>query len=348
MFNKNKLKVENVNMKDFGDFEPISPKYNINHCKKYFEDVKDMLLENKEMFDKTYLFIIRSTTKYKSTDLYIKNKIKLLKNFNVKISIIYNDYKENDIDKLISTIKYYMKRNKGYSFYYLLQKDYTINNIDFRYIYEGLNNAIKHNKLNLTDVEFLNPSYSNTPIFNVQLDSYQVSDKIGRIFNRNFIGKCLVGACTPVGAINMLMYYNKIKPGDNCIVYGKSDILGRPLYDMLSQMGCTVLIFNSKSNHDIYDKILHDVDHIFLCMSSSNFFNSELYNKINKYKCNIIDFGITYDNGYLAGNISNDVLKIYSRTSMNNIITVTPSGTALSTLIQILINIYLNECFIKV
>lgn len=345
MFNNKILKTETINYDDFGDFEPKSPKYNINHCKKYFEDVKDILLENKEMFDKTYLFIIRPTTECKATDLYIKNKIKLLKKFNVKVSIIYNDYKENDIDKLINTIKYYMKKNKGYSFYYLLQKDYTINNFDFRYIYEGLNNAIKYNKLNLTDVEFLNPSYSNTPIFNLQLDAYQVSNIIGSY--RNFIGKCLVGACTPVGAINMLMYYNKIKHGDNCIVYGKSDILGRPLYDILSQMGCTVLVFNSKSNQNIYDKILPDIDHIFLCMSSSNFFNSELYDKVNKDKCNIIDFGITYDDGYLAGNISKEVLESYSKTDMNNIITVTPSGTALSTLIQILINIYLNECFIK-
>lgn len=341
---KKKLESDMINMESFADFEAKSAKYNINYCKNYFETMKSELLKQKNIFNNTCLFIIRTSYECKATDLYINNKIKLLKKFGIKVCIIYLKDIRTDIDyeieKLINTMKYYIRRKKNHNFYYLLQKDSHIDNESFSYIYKNINNMIKINNLNLSDVEIINPSYLDNDSYSIQLHQFILSMKNNESFD---FSKLLIGPCTPIGAINMLKFYNKIKIGDNCIVYGKSEILGRPLYDTLSQIGCTVLTFNSNSNQTIYDSILKDVNNVFLCMSSSDFFNDELYNKIDKNKCNIIDFGINYDKGYLTGNISDSVLKDHSEKSRNSIITATPSGTALSTLIQIPINIFYNE-----
>lgn len=346
MIFKKQLKHELVSIKDFDDFKPKEPKFNISYCKDYFEDILDKVNSFKEVFNNVHLFIIRSSSDCKSTDLYINNKIKLLKMLGISVSIIYFDPKtiilNKELSKLMYTIKKYIFYNKSKSFYYLLQKDSSINNNRFLEIYKYINNSIKYNKLKLIDVEILNPFYIDSDVYSLQLNSFKNS----LVNNNNFsLYNTMIGACTPIGAVNMLKYYNKLKKGDNCIVYGKSEILGRPLSDILSQIGCTVLTFNSPSKYYIYDEILKNVDSIFLCMNSCDYFDLNLYNKINKDKCNIIDFGINYDKGYLSGNISEEVLKEHSDCKRESIITTTPSGTALTTLIQIVINILFVELY---
>ncbi len=137
-----------------------------------------------------------------------------------------------------------------------------------------------------------------------------------------------------------MLYFNKLRQGDNCIVYGRSDILGRPLYDMLSRIGCTPINFHTQSNQKVFEPIMKDIDSIFLCLDKSDFVDKKFYNKLNP-NCNIIDFGINFDKGYLDGNISKDVFNMYLKNKSEAIITATPSGTALSTLAQIALNIYM-------
>lgn len=328
-------------------FTAKSDRFGINYCKDYFDSIKNMLLNEEDTgFNDTILIIIKSDVHDPATDIYINNKIKTLNIFNIQTVVIpfpfHKENLDNDIDMLLSVIKMTCRkddlfRTKFKNQYYILQKDNSIKDI-YTDIYTKLNEKIIKRNIKLYDVELLETF--NTPFFNKQNENIKKFDNVDT-------DKCdfLIGPCTPIGAINMLLFYNKIHKGDNCIVYGKSEILGMPLLNTLIKCGCTVLSFNSLSKEEHFIDSFNNINTVFLCMDNIDFMNINQLRKYN-HNVNIIDFGINVKNvngiRKISGNITDEVLKKYKDDdSIDGIITATPSGTALSTLIQIVINIFI-------
>ena len=61
-------------------------------------------------------------------------------------------------------------------------------------------------------------------------------------------GLAKVAACTPQGVINILDFYQIPIAGKNCVVVGRSQIVGKPMALLLLQRNATVTICHSKTN----------------------------------------------------------------------------------------------------
>ena len=105
--------------------------------------------------------------------------------------------------------------------------------------------------------------------------------------------------CTPKGVIDWLKYNDYDFAGKDAVVIGRSDIVGRPLVNMLISEGATVTCCNSKSNVKMYTEL---ADIVFSAVGKPKHFNHDWFcpNNIEV----IVDIGINRDeNGKLCGDI---------------------------------------------
>ncbi len=96
--------------------------------------------------------------------------------------------------------------------------------------------------------------------------------------------------CTPLGCIEILKYYNIDVESKNIVIIGRSNLVGKPLFALLSQKfkigNATVTLCHSKSrNIDFYTK---NADIIIVAIGSPKF----LKNNMVKKNAIIIDVGI--------------------------------------------------------
>ena len=132
--------------------------------------------------------------------------------------------------------------------------------------------------------------------------------------------------CTPLGAINLLKYFNVSVEGKICAVIGRSNIVGRPLAAMLTTAGATVIHCNSKTPN--LKALTSQADIVFLATGNVKMFTKEYF----KQDAICIDFGINKDrNNKLCGdldiNSSKDVLSYW---------TSTPGGTGPLTILSLM------------
>lgn len=99
--------------------------------------------------------------------------------------------------------------------------------------------------------------------------------------------------CTPKGILEVINYFNIPTSGKNVVVFGRSNIVGRPIANLLSQReyNSTVTICHTKTNGVYYEDIVGCADIIILAVGKPNFFNKELLRYVKK-NATIIDVGI--------------------------------------------------------
>ena len=61
-------------------------------------------------------------------------------------------------------------------------------------------------------------------------------------------GKGMV-PCTPLGSLMMLQDYHGDLTGMNAVVIGRSNIVGKPMFNLLLQQSCTVTVVHSRTNN---------------------------------------------------------------------------------------------------
>ena len=198
------------------------------------------------------------------------------------------------------------------------------------------------------------------------IDSIRV-DKDVDGFSPENVGKMMLGQkcflpCTPAGILEIIKYFNIDTVGKNVTVFGRSNIVGRPMANLLSQKpyDANVTMFHSKSSKDSITQNLKESDIIILAVGSYNFFDSEKLNNIfyNSYKDNItiIDVGVnrvpdvSKKSGFkLCGDLSvsdlNHKIEIFKNSVDNRIIRYTPvpGGVGLTT-VMMLMNNTLEAC----
>ena len=153
-------------------------------------------------------------------------------------------------------------------------------------------------------------------------------------FNPMNIGKLLIGedtfiSCTPYGIIKMLEEYNIKIEGQNVVVVGRSNIVGKPLAQCLLNKNATVTICHSKT-HDLA-KHTKDADILISAVGKLNLITEDMV----KEGAVVIDVGMNRkEDGKLAGDV--DFESVSKKASY---ITPVPGGVGPMTIAMLMNNV---------
>lgn len=146
------------------------------------------------------------------------------------------------------------------------------------------------------------------------------------------VGKIMIGdfdflPCTPAGVMEMLAYENIEVEGKNCVVIGRSNIVGKPMTMLLLHKSGTVTVCHSKTQN--LTEICKKADILVAAVGRANFVTADMV----KEGAVVIDVGINRIDGKLCGDVDfENVSKIASA------ITPVPGGVGPMTIATLMQN----------
>lgn len=162
-------------------------------------------------------------------------------------------------------------------------------------------------------------------------------------FHLENVGRMMLGfdsylPATPAGIIELLKYYKIETSGKNCVVLGRSNIVGRPIANMLSAKkypgDCTVTICHSRTPN--IEEFTRRADIIIVAIGSPEFLTADMV----KDGVVIVDVGVhrvpdaTMVKGYrIVGDVKFD--EVAPRCSY---ITPVPGGVGVMTIVSLMKN----------
>lgn len=152
-------------------------------------------------------------------------------------------------------------------------------------------------------------------------------------FHPQNVGKIMIGdfdflPCTPAGVIEMLKYENIEISGKNCVVIGRSNIVGKPMSMLLLHNNATVTICHSKTKN--LKEICANADILVVAIGRAKFVSTDMV----KEGAVVIDVGMNRDqNGKLCGDVDFEAVK--DKTSY---ITPVPGGVGPMTIAMLMKN----------
>lgn len=151
---------------------------------------------------------------------------------------------------------------------------------------------------------------------------------VARFYNNR---KCFI-PCTPL-AIMELLRLNEIEvSGKHAVVVGRSNLVGRPIAELLLRKDATVTICHSKTeNLELYTK---EADILIVAVGEKNLITGDMV----KEGVVVIDVGITRENDKLYGDVKFD--EVSKKASY---ITPVPGGVGPMTVAMLLKNVL--ECY---
>ena len=108
--------------------------------------------------------------------------------------------------------------------------------------------------------------------------------------------------CTPKGIMRLLNEYQIDVVGKHCVVLGRSNLVGRPVAQLLLNENATVTICHSKTRN--LSEFTKQADIIVVAIGRAHFLTSK---DVNHAEC-IIDVGINRVDGKLVGDVAYDEL----------------------------------------
>ena len=152
-------------------------------------------------------------------------------------------------------------------------------------------------------------------------------------FHPENVGKLVIGekgfvSCTPAGVIQLLKHSNIEIAGKNCVVVGRSNIVGKPMALLMLRENATVTIAHSKTQN--LKELCKTADILIVAIGKPRFITSEYI----KEGAVVIDVGIHRDeNNKLCGDVKyEDVVEIASA------ITPVPGGVGPMTIAMLMNN----------
>ncbi|MCH5190244.1 MAG: bifunctional methylenetetrahydrofolate dehydrogenase/methenyltetrahydrofolate cyclohydrolase FolD [Oscillospiraceae bacterium] len=134
--------------------------------------------------------------------------------------------------------------------------------------------------------------------------------------------------CTPAGIIEMLKYYNIQISGKECVVIGRSNIVGKPMAMLLLQNSGTVTICHSKTEN--LSDVTRRADILVAAVGKANFVTADMV----KDGAVVIDVGMNRnEEGKLCGDV--DFPNVKDKCSY---ITPVPGGVGPMTITMLLNN----------
>lgn len=151
-------------------------------------------------------------------------------------------------------------------------------------------------------------------------------------FHPTNVGKIMIGdyyflPCTPAGVMEMLSYEGIAVEGKNCVVIGRSNIVGKPMNMLLLHKNGTVTICHSKTKN--LKEICKNADILVAAVGRPNFVTADMV----KAGAVVIDVGINRVDGKLCGDV--DFENVAPKTSA---ITPVPGGVGPMTIAMLMQN----------
>ena len=159
------------------------------------------------------------------------------------------------------------------------------------------------------------------------------ADKDVDAFHASNVGKIMIGEydflpCTPAGVMEILKHYDVNPEGKNCVVIGRSNIVGKPMAMLLLHDNGTVTICHSRTLN--LKKITKGADILVAAVGRPKFVKADMV----KDGAVVIDVGIhRMDDGKLCGDV--DFEKVKDKASM---ITPVPGGVGPMTIAMLMKN----------
>lgn len=143
-----------------------------------------------------------------------------------------------------------------------------------------------------------------------------------------FLGDKSLISCTPLGVLKILQHYNIDIEGKECVVVGRSNIVGKPMAMLLLQHNGTVTACHSKTQN--LKDVCKRADILVCAIGKPKFFNKEYI----KDGAVVIDVGIhRQENGRLCGDVDFDDVK-----DIVSAITPVPGGVGPMTVAMLMHN----------
>lgn len=162
-------------------------------------------------------------------------------------------------------------------------------------------------------------------------------DKDVDCFHPINVGKLYTGCstfkpCTPSGIIEILKHYNINLNGKKCVVIGRSNIVGKPMAQLLLDENCTTTICHSKTKPEDLKQYTLNADIIVSAVGKLNVLTSDMV----KDDAIIIDVGMNRNsNNKLCGDV--DYTNIIND-KPNVMITPVPGGVGPMTIAMLMKN----------
>lgn len=145
---------------------------------------------------------------------------------------------------------------------------------------------------------------------------------------RLWTGRDSLIACTPYGVMKLLDYYDIPLQGKNAVVIGRSNLVGKPLAQLLLDRNCTVTICHSRTQN--LKEITSRADVVCVAIGKAKFLKADMV----KEGAVVIDVGMDRDeNGKLCGDV--DFNEVAPKCSY---ITPVPGGVGPMTVTMLLSN----------
>ena len=125
-------------------------------------------------------------------------------------------------------------------------------------------------------------------------------------FSAYNVGKILIGdydflPCTPAGVMEILRYYDIAVEGKNCVVIGRSNIVGKPMAALLMHANGTVTVTHSRTRE--LSEITKKADILVAAVGKAKFVTADMV----KDGAVVIDVGMNRDgDGKLCGDVDFD------------------------------------------
>ena len=143
-----------------------------------------------------------------------------------------------------------------------------------------------------------------------------------------FLGHKSLISCTPLGVLKLLQHYNIDIAGKECVVVGRSNIVGKPMAMLLLQNDGTVTMCHSKTKN--LKEVCKRADILVCAIGKPKFFDREYI----KNDAVVIDVGIhRMGNGKLCGDVDFDDVK-----DIVSAITPVPNGVGAMTVAMLMNN----------
>ena len=140
--------------------------------------------------------------------------------------------------------------------------------------------------------------------------------------------------CTPLGIMHILEEYNISIEGKNCVVVGRSNIVGRPMAQLLVNSNGTVTVCHSKTKN--LSEITKNADILIVAIGKTNFITADMV----KEGATVIDVGINRlpNSKKICGDVDFENVK-----EKCEFITPVPGGVGPMTIITLMENL-LKAC----
>lgn len=231
-----------------------------------------------------------------ASNIYVKQKSKMASNLGVNFNHIKleEDVREEEILKIIDD----------------LNRDNNVDGILVQMpLPEHLNSRVIQNAISpLKDVDGL------TDI------------NMGMLVHKK---NCLV-PCTPLGVMELLKYYNIDVAGKNVAIVGRSDLVGRPMAEVMINNDATVTLCHSKTKN--LKDITKNADILVVAVGKAKLITSDMV----KDGVVVVDVGINrLEDGSLCGDVDFDGVS-----SKCSYITPVPGGVGQMTVLELGYNTY--------